>query len=116
MNLTPETIIAGLTALGIGSMLTTIATALLGRNKTRADVTAVLSEASSKLVVSYEKANAGLSKELHDAKAEVAALRAEVAGLEGKLDQVLDVVTEEKRWATANKHTDAPVLKLVHTK
>lgn len=114
MNIDPATVIAALTALGVGSALTTVLTRIFDRHKTRADVTAVLSEASGKLVQSYQQANAGLQKDLLDAKAEVSALRAEVGGLEAKMDQVLDTLTEEKRWATDNRHHDAPVLKLVH--
>lgn len=107
------TIIAILTALGVGSTLSAVVMRALDRKKTQADVTAILNKASGDLVTQYQAINAVQAKDLAGARAEVAAMRAELVGVEGKLDQVLDAVTEERRWATANGHHDAPVLRIV---
>lgn len=111
---TAATVITILTALGVGSTVTAIVNWLLNRKrtaaditKTEADLTAVLSKASGDLVLQYQAINSQLADDL-------AKLRTEFRGVEEKLDQVLDAVDSEKRWATANGHDDAPVLRIVH--
>lgn len=113
MNVDAATIIALLSASGVGVGISQAITALINRKKTGVDVTAVMGAAAAEMLETQRKEYAHVTAELAKTRAEFTQLGAEFRQVEDKLDHVLDVVAAEKKWVRARNLNDAPVLVLL---
>jgi len=93
-------VIALLMALGVGGLLSQVIRWFLGgRKESQTTAASSLSGSAADLAAAYEKYATGLTKRLEALEGENANLRADVRGMERKLDRVLTVVDRERSWA-----------------